>query len=243
MSTPLGSTLLHQYLQDYESLVAVHFEPEGVLYLLCSRKDDGIKVAKIIQENLSLYFVPYPEVFVASLSGKQWVTMKADLEVSYCVSINIVGNKIKLTGDKGSLDYVSKDVQQFIDQECNVEKSIPLCEAQWRLLTIHIVNKWSKVEQKLKGQSKLKVLLPNEGDKKSSIMLKGEKLVVANFAKQIEDLISTICTKPPLEQARPGTAKFFYSDKGKTLIMGVETQENHAYSWMYCKIKMVTLMI
>ena len=225
LSTPLGRTLLHQYLQDHESLVAVHFEPEGVLYLLCSRKNDGIKVAKIIQENLSLHFVPYPEVFVASLSSKQWATMKADLEESYCISISIVSNKIKLIGDKGSLDHVSKQVQQFIDQECNVEKSIPLCEAQWRLLTTHMVNKWSKVEQKLKGQSKLKVLLPNEGDKKSSIILKGEKLVVADFAKQIEDLISTICTKPPLEQARPGTVKFFYSEKGKTLIMGVETQE------------------
>ena len=39
LSTPLGRTLLHhQYLQGFESLVAVHFEVEGVLYLLCSRK-------------------------------------------------------------------------------------------------------------------------------------------------------------------------------------------------------------
>ena len=225
LSTPLGRTLLHQYLQDYESLVAVHVEPERVLCLLCSRKDDGIKVAKIIQQNLSFLFVAYPEVFVSSLGGKQWATLKGDLEESYCVSISIVENKIKLIGDKGSLNHVSKDVQQFIERECNVEKSIPLCEAQWRLLTTHMVTKWSKIEQKLKGQSKLKFSIPNEGDKKSSIILKGEKSVVADFAKQIENLICTICTSPPLEQARPGTVKFFYSERGKTLIIGVEAQE------------------
>ena len=225
LSTPLGRTLLHQYLQGFESLVAVHFEPEGVLFLLCSRKDDGIKVAKVIQENLSSVFVSYPEVFVASLRGKEWATLKANLEESYCVSVSIVGNKIKLTGDKESLDHVSKDVQQFIERECNVEKSIALCDAQWRLLTTHMANKWSKVEQKLKGQSKLKFSFPDEGDKNSSIILKGEKSVVADFAKQIEDFISNICTNPPLEQARPGTVKYFYSEKGKTLIMGVEAQE------------------
>ena len=225
LSTPLGRTLLHQYLQGFESLVAVHFESEGVLLLLCSRKDDGIKVAQVIQGNLSFVFVPYPEVFVASLRGKEWATLKADLEESYCVSVSILTNKIKLTGDKESLDHVSKDVQQFIERECSVEKSIPLCEAQWRLLNTHMANKWDKVEQKLKGQSKLKFSFPDEGDKNSSIILKGEKSVVADFAKQIEDFISTICTNPPLEQARPGTVKFFYSEKGKTLIMGVEAQE------------------
>ena len=225
LSTPLGRTLLHQYLQGFESLIAVHFESEGVLLLLCSRKEEGIKVAKIIQENLSFVFVPYPEVFVASLRGKEWATLKADLVESYCVSVSIVTNKIKLTGDKESLDHVSKEIQQFIERVCNVEKSIPLWEAQWRLLNTHMANKWGKVEQKLKGQSKLKFSFPDEGDKNCSIILKGEKSVVADFAKQIEDFISTICTNPPLEQARPGTVKFFYSEKGKTLIMGVEAQE------------------
>jgi len=151
--------------------------------------------------------------------------LKSDLQESYCVSVNIVGNRIKLIGDKGSLDLVREDVQQFIDKECHAEKSIPLCGAQWRLLNTHMSNKWSKIEQKLKDQSKLKFSVPNEDEKKSFILLKGEKLVVADFAKQIEDLISTICTCPPLEQARPGTVKFFYSEKGKTLIIGVESQE------------------
>ena len=72
-----------------------------------------------------------------------------------------------------------------------------------------MANKWSKVEQKLKGQSKLKFSFPDEGDKNSSIILKGEKSVVADFAKQIEDFISIICTNPPLEQARPGDCEIF----------------------------------
>ena len=224
--TPLGKTLLHhQYLQGFESFVAVYFEPRGVLHLLCSRRDNGIKVAKVIQENLKCGFVPYPEVFVSSLKSKQWATFKADLEEAYSVCISIEGNKIKLIGDKESLDHVTEDVQQFIEKECNVEKSIPLFEAQWRLLTTHMVNKWSKIEQKLKGQSKFKFSLPIEGCEKSSIVLKGEKSIVSNLSKQIEDLISTICTNPPLELARPGTVKFFYSEKGKTMITGVEAQE------------------
>ena len=225
LSTPLGTTLLNQYLQGFESLVAVHFEPGGVLYLLCSRKDNGINVTKVIQENLKCSFVPYPEAFVSSLNGKQWATFKEDLEESCCVCISFEGNKIKLIGDKESLDHVTEDVQQFVEKECSVEKSIPLCEAQWRLLTTYMVTKWSNIEKKLKGQNKFKFSLPIEGCKNSFITLKGEKSSVADVSKQIEDLISTICTNPPLEQARPGTVKYFYSEKGKTLISGVEAQE------------------
>ena len=225
LSTSLGRTLLHQYLQGFESLVAVHFEPEGTLLLLCSRRGEGIKVAKIIQENVSSISIPYPQVFVSSLSGKEWATLKSDLEESYCVSVSSVGNKIQLIGDKKSLGHVGKEVQQFIERECNTEKSIPLCAAQWRLLTTHMLKKWSKIEQNLKSQSKIKFSLPNEEDKMPSIVLKGEKFLVAVYAKQVEDLISTMCTCPPLEQARPGTVKYFYSEKGRTLITGVEAQE------------------
>ena len=225
LSMPLGRTLLHQYLQGFEPLVTVHFDPEGVLFLLCSKKNDGIKVAKNIQENLNSVCVPYPEVFISSLNSNEWTTFKSDLEESYCVSISTVGNKIKLIGDKGSLDLVSEDVQQFIERECNAEMSIELYQAQWRLLTTHMVKKWGKIERMLKEHKKVKVSLPNERDKKSSFILKGEKSAVADFSKQIEHLISTMSTSPPIELARPGTVKFFYSKKGETMIMGVEAQE------------------
>ena len=225
LSTPLGRTVLHQYLQGFESRVAIHFGLEGTLLLLCSQRNDGIKVAKIIQESISSACVRYPEVFVSSLGGKEWATLKSGLEDSYCVSVSNPENKIRIIGDKQSLECVNEKIQQFIEKECHTEKSFPLCGAQWRLLTTHMNKKWNKIEQKLKDQTKLKFSFPNEGDKKSSIVLKGEKPVVADLAKQVEDLISTMCTCPPLEQARPGTVKFFYSEKGKTLITGVEAQE------------------
>ena len=225
LSAPLGKTLLLQYLQGFESRVAIYFGPEGSLLLLSSQKNDSIKVAKVIQERVCSILVPYPEAFVTSLGGKEWATMKSDVEESYCVSVSNLGNKVRIIGDKKSLDHVSEEIQQFIEKECQMEKSIPLCGAQWRLLTTHMNKKWSKMEQRLKDQSKLKFSLPNEGDVKSSIVLKGEKPVVADLAKQVENLIATICTCPPLEQARPGTVKFFYSEKGKILIKGVEAQE------------------
>ena len=225
LSAPLGKTLLPQYLQGFESHVAIYFGPEGTLLLLSSQKNDSIKVAKVIQDRVCSTLVPYPEAFVTSLGGKEWATKKSDVEESYCVSVGILGNNLRIIGDKKSLDHVSEEIHQFIEKECHIEKSIPLCGAQWRLLVTHMNKKWSKMEQKLKDQSKLKFSLPNEGDVKSSIVLKGEKPVVADLAKQVEDLITSICTCPPLEQARPGTVKFFYSEKGKTLITGVEAQE------------------
>ena len=225
LSTPLGRTLLHQYLQGFESCVAIHFGWEGTLLLLCSQKNDGIKVAKIIQESVCSACVPYPEVFVSLMRGKEWATLKSDLEDSYCVSVSNPENKIRIIGDKQSLECVSEKIQQFIGKHCHTEKSISLCGAQWRLLTTHMNKKWNKIEQKLRDETKLKFSFPNERDKKSSIVLKGEKPVVADFARQVENLISTICTCPPLEQARPGTVKFFYSEKGKTLITGIEAQE------------------
>ena len=225
LSTSLGRTLLNQYLQDFASSVGVYFDPEGVLFLLCSRQDEGVNAAKNIQKNLNFVCVPYPETFVSSLRSKEWATMKSDLEESQCMSISIVEKKVKLTGDNETLHYVSKEIQQFIENECYVEKSIPLLEAQWRLLTTHMSKKWNKIDQKLKDQSKIKVSLPNERDEKSFIVLKGEKSIVTDFAKQIKELISIICTSPPLEQARPGTVKFFYSENGKMLISGIEAAE------------------
>jgi len=71
LHVPQGGTLLHQYLQGFESLVAVYFNPKGELFLLSNRKGDGIKVAKNIQENISSAFVIYPEAFVPSLKGKE----------------------------------------------------------------------------------------------------------------------------------------------------------------------------
>ena len=223
LSTPLGRTLLHQYLQGFESLVA-HFGAVGELFLLCIRKDEGVKVAKIIKENLDSILVSYSEDGVSLLRGKEWETLKSDLEELFVVSITIVENKIKFIGDKKLLDNVNNKVQLFIDGKYHTEKSVPLCRAQWRFLTTHMVKKWSIIEQKLKDQNKVKLFLPYEEDKKCCIVLKGEKLIVADIAKQVEDLISTVCTCCPLKYATPGVAKFFFSENGRTWIMGVEGQ-------------------
>jgi len=225
LSTTLGKNLLQTYLQGFELLVTEHFDQEGALILLCSLKHDGINVAKRIQDNLVSINVPYPPVFVPSFKSEAWATLCSSLEEAYHVSVSFVNDKLTVIGDIKSIGSVKQDIQQFIESECHAEKSILLCGAQWRLLTSHMFKKWSKIEQKLENESKIKCVFPDEKAKKSSILLKGEKPVVADFVKEIEQLISSICTSPPMEQARPGTVKYFYSEKGMTLIRGIETEE------------------
>jgi len=225
LSTTVGKGLLQNYMQGYESLVATHFGPEGTLILLCSPKFDGINVAKKVQDNLVSANVPYPTIFIPSFKSEGWATLQSNLGEAYHVSVSFHNDKLTVIGDKKSLGFVKQDIQQFIESECHAEKSIPLCGAQWRLLTSHMVKQWSKIEQKLESESKIKCIHPDEEAKKSSILLKGEKPIVADFAKEIEQLVSSICTSPPIEQARPGTVKFFYSEKGKTLIRGIEAEE------------------
>jgi len=225
LSTTLGKNLLQSYLQGYESVVTTHFDSDGSLVFLCSPKYDGINVAKKVQDNLVSTNVPYPAIFVPSFKSEGWATLQSNLEEAYHVSVNFHNDKLTVIGDKKSLGSVKQDIQQFIENECHAEKSVPLCGAQWRLLTSHMVKKWSRIEQKIENESKIKFVHPDEKAKKSSILLKGEKPIVADFAKEIEQLISSICTSPPIEQARPGTVKFFYSDKGTTLISGIEAEE------------------
>ena len=108
--------------------------------------------------------------------GKQWETFKADLEESCCVCISIEGNKIKLIGDKELLNHTIGDVQQFIEKECNIEKSISLCEAQWRLLTTYMLTKWNKIEQKVKrSKQSLNFVFPIEGCEKFFLLFLKEK--------------------------------------------------------------------
>ena len=224
-TTTGGKHLLQKYLQGFESLVSVHFDTEEVLVLLCSTKNDGANVAKKIETNIVSTIVPHPTIFLPSLQSKRWGVLQSNLEETYLVSVCFLNDQLTVIGDKESLDLVKEDIQQFIESECNEEKSIPLFGAQWRLLSSHMASKWSKIEQKLENESKIKYFLPNEKDKKGSIILRGEKPVVADFAKQIEQLVSSISTSPPIELARPGTVRFFYGEKGTTLVRGIEAEE------------------
>jgi len=227
LSTTRGRSLLQSYLLGFESLVKVQFDPKGILRLLSSAKEDGLTVAKKIEECVTSISVPFgnPEIFLPSLKGNDWAILRSNLEETHCVSISISSDGLIVVGDKRSLTVVKENIEQFIEDSCNAERSVPVCGAQWRLLTTHMANKWTKVEHRLENERMINYMMPSEKNKMSCIFLKGEKSLVAGFAKEIEQLVTSICTSPPIEQARPGTVKFFYSEKGTTLIRGIEAEE------------------
>ena len=227
LSTTQGRSLLQSYLQGFESLVEVRFDSNRTLKLLSCEKSDGIAVAKKIEEHVASESVPFgnPEIFLPSLKGYDWAVLRSNLEETHCVSISISSSGLVIVGDQGSLAAVRESIEQFIKTSCNTERSVPLCDAQWRLLTTRMAGKWSKIEHRLENERMVNFMVPKESNEMSCIFLKGEKALVTGFAKEIEQLIASICTSPPIEQARPGTVKFFYSDKGTTLIRGIEAAE------------------
>jgi len=227
LSTTRGRSLLQSYLQGFEALVQVQFDSKGILRLLSRIKSDGITVAKKIEGHVISISVPFsnPEIFLPSLKGNDWAILRSNIEETHCVSISISSNGLIVVGDKRSLPIVKENIEQFIENSCNAEKSVPICEAQWKLLTTHMASKWNKIEHRLENERMINYMVPSENNKISCIFLKGEKSLVLGFAKEIEQLVTSICTSPPIEQARPGTVKFFYSEKGTTLIRGIEAEE------------------
>ena len=226
LSTTRGKDLLQSYLQGFESLVTVHYDTKGTLHLLSDAKNDGVTVARKIENQVVSVSVTCPEVFLPSLKTKEWSSLQSVLEKTHNVCISISNDKVIIViGDTKSLNSVKQRIQQFIKGETCAEISKPLCEAQWRLLTTHMIRRWSKIEQELENETRIQYIPPDEGDKNPCILLKGVKLVIANFAKEIEQLICSICISPPIEQTRPGTVAFFHSEKGTTLIRGIEAEE------------------
>ena len=227
LSTTRGRSLLQSYLKGFESLVKVQFDPKGTLRLLSSAKSDGITVAKKIEGYVVSVSVPFgnPEIFLPSLKGNDWAILRSNLEETHCVSISISSNGLIVVGDKRSLAVVKENIEQFIENSCNAESSVTFCDAQWRLLTTHMASKWNKIQHRLENERMVNYIVPSESNRTSCILLRGEKSLVAGFAKEIEQLVASICTSPPIEQARPGTVKFFYSEKGTTLIRGIEAEE------------------
>jgi len=224
LSTIRGKNLLQSYLQSFESLFTVEFDHSGQLILLCTSKEDGISAAKKIKEHVKYVSVPFelPEVL---FKGKEWISLQTNLEETYSASIILSKDQLLIFGDKRSLLAVKESIQKFLEGNCYIEKSIPLCWAQWRLLTTYMIDKWVKVKQKIDDESMIKHEIPNNEHKEPSILLKGGKPVVTYFAKEVENLVFSICTSPPIEQARPGTVKFFQSEKGTTLLRGIEAEE------------------
>jgi len=225
LSTTSGKDLLQSYMQGFESLITVHYDTKGTLHLLSDVKNDGVTVARKIENQVVSVSVTCPEVFLPSLKTKEWYSLQSVLEKTHNVCISISNDKVIVIGDTKSLNSVKQSIQQFIKSETCAEISKPLCEAQWRLLTTHMIRRWSKIEQELENETRIQYIAPDEGDKEPCILLKGVKLVIANFAKEIEQLICSICTSPPIEQTRPGTVAFFHSEKGTTMIRGIEAEE------------------
>lgn len=224
-TTTGGKRLLQRYLEGFESLVTVYFDPEEVLFILCSTKNDGTTVAKKIETDVVSTIVLHPTIFLPLLQSEKWGVLQSNLEEKYFVSVCFSNDQLTVIGDKKLVDFAKDDIQQFIENECHEEKSVPLYGVQWRLLRSHMAIKWNKIEQKLENECKIKYVLPNEKAKNTSVLLQGEKPIVAEFSKQIEQLISSISTSPPIELARPGTVRFFYSEKGTTLVRGIEAEE------------------
>jgi len=229
LSTIRGNNLLQSYLQSFESLFTAQFDYGGQLILLCSSKDDGISAAKKIKEQVVSVCVPFnlPKMLLPLFKGKEWIALCSNLEETHSASITLSKDRSRLTilGDRRSLVAVKESIQKFLEGNCCIEKSIPLCWAQWRLLTTHMVGKWVRVKQKLENESMIRHRIPNKEHKEPSIVLKGGKPIVVYFAKEIENLIFSMCTSLPIEQARPGTVKFFQSEKGTTLLRGIEAEE------------------
>jgi len=227
LSTTSGRNLLQSCLQSFESFFTVQFDHSGQLVLLCSSKDDGISAAKKIEEQVVLVFVPFslPKMLLPLFKGKEWIALCSNLEETYSASIKLSSDRLTVIGDKRSLIAVKGNIQIFLDENCYIEKSIPLCWAQWRLLTTHMIEKWVKVKQKLENESMIKYVIPNKEHKEPSIVLKGGKPIVTYFVKEVKTLVFAMCTSPPIEQTRRGVVKFIYSEKGTTLIRGIEAEE------------------
>ena len=227
LSQQVGKDLLQYYLQEFQSEVATYFDTEGNLFILgTSGSSAANDLAAKIQNSLCYTHVPYPVFFQKSIEGAAWTALSASLERKHLIQICVLKNKIEIIGDSHMSSLAKKEIEQIIETECWSERCFQLCNAQWRCINTHLGKKWKRLEQKLKKEKKIQLMLPSINDKELCIVIKGDKDIVALLEKEVKTFLTLVVSSPnSIKQIRQGVVKYFCSEKGRAAVKLIESQQ------------------
>ena len=227
LSQQVGEDLLYYYLQEFQSEVATYFDAEGNLFILgISGSSAAHDLAIKIQNSLCFIHVPYPVFFQKSIDSATWTALSTSLERKHLIQICVLESEIKIIGDSQMSNLAKKEIEQIIETECWSESCFHLCNAQWRCINTHLGSKWRRLKHKLKKESKIQLMLPNDDDKDPCIVIKGDKAIVALLEKEVEAFLALVVFSPnPIKQIRHGVVKYFCSKDGRAAVGLIESQQ------------------
>jgi len=230
LSSEAGQELLKHYLLmcNFRSEVATYFDLEGKLFVLGTASSTAPKhLATKIQNNLCYTCVAYPPLFHKSLQSKEWSEFYCEVVKRHSVQLSVVKNEIKILGDLKLSSLAKKEIELFINGECQLERSFTMCNAQWRFFLTHMAKKWRNLEKRLQKDSRKTQLSVPEGinDKDPCIIIKGEKPTIEALEKSIEEILASIISSTPIRLLHNSVVSYFSSSIGMSAIQQCERDE------------------
>jgi len=227
LSTEIGQELLQYYLISFKSEVATYFDLEGKLYILGTASSTAPKdIATKIQNNLCFTHIDCPPLFQKSLQSKEWSEFCSEVAKRHSVQVSVVKNEIKILGDLKLNSLAKKEIELFIDGECQLERCFTMCNAQWRFVLTHMAKKWKKLEGKLqKDSKKVQLTVPGIDEKNPCIIFKGEKPIIEALEKHIEDFLASVISSTPIRQLQNCVVKYFSSNIGMSAVQQCEIDQ------------------
>ena len=227
MITQPGKALVNFYFGKYISKDITFYIENEKLYILGASKSQASIEALMqeIQNTLRCIPVPYPSTFQKYLRSSQWDHLANKLKERHLVQISYAVNIIEVTGYSRMCELAKMEIEDFI-RHCGVSvKRYLLDYGQWRLMQMHLNEKWSKLVQecKLKKHCKINVIMPAVHDKKPCITLEADVQYFKEAEEKIKRFLSTIVSSSvPIKVERRGVIEYFCSQTGRSAVGKIE---------------------
>lgn len=198
------------------------------LFILGTSKSQVTMEALVneIKDNLCCIFVPYPTAFQKSLLGSKWVNFSSRLKERHLVQISYAKNKIQVMGDSRMSNLAKMEIEDFIKNHGVALREFQLHYGQWRLIKLHLNEKWSKLVHKLQKDRRVRLIVPTVYDERPSIILEADEHIFKAVEEEIEDFLSVIVSSTkPITEERRSIIEYFCSETGRCAVEQIKTDK------------------
>ena len=230
MITQPDKALIKFYFGNYvQKNITFYIENDKLYILGASESQASIEaLMQEIQNTLCCIPVPYPAKFQKYLQNSrdpQWYHLLKEFEKTQLVQFSYAVNTIKVTGHSRVCEPAKMEIEDFIRHHGVSMKRISLDYGQWKLIQMHLNEKWSKLVQECKLQKRrkkeLRILAVH--DKKPYITLEADVQYFKEAEEKIERFLSTIVfSLLPIKVKVHGVIEYFCSQIGRSAVGKIE---------------------
>ena len=219
--------LIKFYFGKYISKNITFYIENDKLYILgASNSQASIEaLMQEIQNTLCCIPVPYPAKFQKYLRNSKWDRLSNELKNRHLVQFSYAVNTIEITGHSRMCELAKMEIEDFIRHYGVSMKKFLLDYGQWKLIQMHLNEKWSKLVQecKLQKRHKKELMIPAVHDKKPYITLEADVQYFKEAEEKIKRFLSTIVSSSsPIKVEICSVIEYFCSQTGRSEVGKIE---------------------